>query len=98
MVKVNDALILKLETLARLQLSGDERLRLQGDLEQVLAMIEKLEEVDTEGVLPLLHVVDQKQVLRADEVREQLTEEQALSNAPEKHGPYFSVPKVIDRS
>lgn len=98
MVKVNDALILKLETLARLQLSDDERRRLQGDLEQVLVMVDKLEEVNTEGVLPLLHVVDQKQLLRPDVVREQLTEEEALRNAPEKHGPYFSVPKVIDRS
>jgi len=98
MVKVDDALILKLETLARLELSKEERAGLKNDLESVLAMIEKLEEVDTEGIDPLTHIVSVKHELRSDVVQGQLTEAEALMNAPVKEAPYFKVPKVIDRS
>ncbi len=98
MVKVDEALILKLETLARLQLSDQERQRLRADLEAVLAMVEKLEEVNTGGVAPLLHLSGDHQELREDEVKDQLSEEEALLNAPEKKPPYFRVPKVIERS
>lgn len=98
MIKVDDALILKLETLARLKLSDEERQRLKGDLESVLAMVEKLDEVNTEGVEPLTHIVQQKHALREDVVEGQLTEDDALRNAPVAAPPYYKVPKVIDRS
>ena len=98
MISVDDQLILKLESLARLELSPGERISLRKDLESILEMIEKLEEVDTEGIEPLLHIVEQKQELREDQVEGQLSGEEAIKNAPLKEPPYFKVPKVIDRS
>ena len=98
MIKVDDQLILKLENLARLELSQMERTALKNDLESILEMVQKLEEVNTEGIRPLLHIVDEHQKLRGDEIKGQLTEAQALLNAPVKDSPYFKVPKVIDRS
>jgi aspartyl-tRNA(Asn)/glutamyl-tRNA(Gln) amidotransferase subunit C len=98
MVNVDNALILKLEKLARLQLSETERSNIRRELESVLAMVEKLEEVDTRGVEPLLHIVEREQSLREDVVENQLSGDDALSNAPEKESPFFKVPKVIERS
>ncbi|MCB0666263.1 MAG: Asp-tRNA(Asn)/Glu-tRNA(Gln) amidotransferase subunit GatC [Saprospiraceae bacterium] len=98
MIKVDDALILKLENLARLQLNQSERASLKEDLEAVLQMVEKLGEVDTEGVEPLRHITRAEADLREDTVKGQLTVEQALLNAPVREPPFFKVPKVIDRS
>jgi aspartyl-tRNA(Asn)/glutamyl-tRNA(Gln) amidotransferase subunit C len=98
MVEVTEALILKLETLARLELTESERHEIKQDLEAILEMVEKLEEVETDGIEPLTHLNSGPQVLRSDMVGNQLTEEEALRNAPDKQPPYFRVPKVISRS
>lgn len=98
MVEVNDSLILKLESLARLNLSHEERRTVKKDMVAVLKMIEKLEEVDTADIEPLTHMTEIRLQLRPDKVEHQLTEEEALLNAPDKQPPYFRVPKVISRS
>ena len=94
-MKINEALILKLEKLARLELSAAERQQMQGDLEKILAMCDKLMEVNTEGVEPLIYLGAKAQKARLDKVSNMLSQEEAISNAPEKQGPYFKVPKVI---
>lgn len=96
-IEVNDALILKLEKLARLRLSVEERSTLRGDLKSILKMVEKLDEVNTEGVEPLRHIIETDGELRTDQVGRQLSSDEAVSNAPAKKGPFFKVPKVIDR-
>ncbi len=95
---IDESLILKLERLARLELSMDERKALRDDLVQITGMIEKLDEVDTTGIEPLMHITDVNTILAKDEVKDQLGSEEALSNAPVKQAPYFLVPKVITRS
>lgn len=94
-MKINESLILKLEQLARLQLSDTERSAIQGDLNRILEMVEKLEELDTEGVDPLTYVNEDVNVYREDAVRGQVDREAALKNAPDQDGAYFRVPKVI---
>ncbi len=94
-MKIDKNLILKLEKLSRLELSEKERDKIQGDLNNILKMVEKLEELDTEDVEPLLHIAEGEHVLRADEIKNQLSKEEALSNAPYTDEQYFKVPKVI---
>ena len=94
-MKIDESLILKLEQLARLQLSDTERSAIQGDLNRILEMVEKLEELDTEGVDPLTYVNEDVNVYREDAVRGQIDREAALKNAPDQDGAYFRVPKVI---
>jgi len=94
-MKIDESLILKLEQLARLQLSDTERSAIQGDLNRILEMVEKLEELDTEGVDPLTYVNEDVNVYREDAVRGQVDREAALKNAPDQDGAYFRVPKVI---
>ncbi|MFZ4544141.1 MAG: Asp-tRNA(Asn)/Glu-tRNA(Gln) amidotransferase subunit GatC [Saprospiraceae bacterium] len=94
-MKVNKALILKLEKLSRLELSEDERENIAKDLDNILQMVDKLNELNTDFVEPLVYINEEVNSLRDDEVRNEVNNEQALINAPDSQKPYFSVPKMI---
>ena len=96
-MKIDNDLILKLEHLSKLQLTDTERKKMTGDLNDILKMIEKLEKVDTDGVEPLTHMTDVVNAFRTDEVKNQLSREDALKNAPKTDGKFFQVPKVIKK-
>ena len=81
--------------LARLELLPERLGRLTGQLESILAYVEKLGAVDTAGVEPMAHALPLHNVLRADVVEPSLPLEQVLRNAPDTDGPFFKVPKVI---
>ena len=95
-MKIDKELISKLEHLARLELSDEEAQALMGDLNNILAMVEKLQELDTDNIDPLVYINEEKNQLRADKVGEQLSAKDALKNAPDHDGVFFKVPKVID--
>lgn len=96
-MKVDKRLISHLENLARLQLTPEEQEQLQSDLNRILEMVAKLEELDTEGVAPLVYVNEEVDALRADRVEGQLPRDLALRNAPQQDGKHFLVPKVIKK-
>lgn len=96
-MEVNDALIEKLAHLSRLKFNEAEKEEIKNDLKKMIAFIEKLNELDTTGVEPLLHMTEEVNVLREDEVEVSITREQALQNAPLHDGQYFKVPKVIKK-
>ncbi len=96
-MQIDDQLISRLEKLARLRLSSEEREKLKGDLGSILDMVEKLKELDTEGVEPLEYIFDEENILREDEVKNQLPREKAFENAPKHDEQFFKVPKVIDK-
>lgn len=81
--------------LARLDLTAEETALFQSQLAQVLEHAEKLREVDVEGVEPAAHAVPMFDVLRKDESRPGLTQEEALRNAPRSADGLFLVTKVI---
>ena len=81
--------------LARLQFSDAEKETLSEELSQILQYMEKLNELDTEGVEPLSHPTELVNIMRPDEVQPSLTREEALKNAPSKQDGFFKVPKVI---
>jgi aspartyl-tRNA(Asn)/glutamyl-tRNA(Gln) amidotransferase subunit C len=93
---IDKNLILRLENLARLELNDTERQRLQGSLNDILGMVEQLNALDTEGVEPLIYVNDDTQILREDVAKNEVSQAQALKNAPDQNGTFFKVPKVID--
>jgi aspartyl-tRNA(Asn)/glutamyl-tRNA(Gln) amidotransferase subunit C len=95
-MKIDDALILRLENLARLELSTAERTKMQGSLTNILTMVEQLNSLDTEGVEPLIYINEDVNVWREDVVNHQLDRLDALKNAPDSDGTFFKVPKVID--
>ncbi|MDR9418111.1 Asp-tRNA(Asn)/Glu-tRNA(Gln) amidotransferase subunit GatC [Gracilimonas sp.] len=82
--------------LARLQLTPEEVKSFAGDMNNILSYMDQLNEVDTENVEPLEHVIDLESRLRKDEAKQPLSHEDALKNAPDADSDYFRVPKVIE--
>lgn len=82
--------------LARLQLNDEEVKSFAGDMNKILGYMDQLNEVDTENVEPLEHVIDLESRLRKDEGKKPLSHEDALKNAPDADSDYFRVPKVIE--
>ncbi len=97
-MKIDKALISRLEHLARLELSAEERETIMSDLNEILGMVEKLQELDTDDVDPLIYINEDVNVWREDQVSGQVDREVALSNAPASDGTFFQVPKVIDKN
>ncbi len=87
--------VLHVANLARLSLSPDEIELFTRQLNDILAYVEKLQELDTEGVTPLAHVMPVFNVFREDKVKEGLEREAALDNAPAQEDGAFLVPRVI---
>jgi aspartyl-tRNA(Asn)/glutamyl-tRNA(Gln) amidotransferase subunit C len=94
-MEVNDALVDKLAHLARLKFDTSEKEEIKKDLQKMIAFVEKLNELDTTGVEPLLHMSDEINVLRQDEIKGSISREDALKNAPLHDEQFFKVPKVI---
>lgn len=94
-MEVNDQLVEKLASLARLEFSEAEKEIIKNDLQRMIAFVDKLNEVDTKGVEPLLHMSDNINALRDDVVQGSIPREDALRNAPDSDGTFFKVPKVI---
>jgi len=82
--------------LARLELSELEKEKLTDQLSNILTYVEKLNELDTQGVEPTSHILDINNVMRDDVAVASLTQEQALANAPEKAAGHYKVPKIIE--
>lgn len=96
-MEVNDAMIDKLAHLARLKFNDNEKEEIKSDLQRMIAFVEKLDELDLEGVEPLLHMSDEINVLREDEVKGSISREDALKNAPLHDEQFIKVPKVIKK-
>jgi aspartyl-tRNA(Asn)/glutamyl-tRNA(Gln) amidotransferase subunit C len=96
-MNVNDALIEKLAHLSRLEFNEAEKEEIKSDLEKMIGFIDKLNELDTTGVEPLLHMSDNVNVFRKDEVKGELKREDVFKNAPLHDDQFFKVPKVIKK-
>ena len=82
--------------LARLSLSDDEVSMFTGQMADILAYVEKLNELDTDGIVPTSHAVPMENAFRDDVVRPSIGAEAALANAPDRVADFFRVPKVIE--
>lgn len=96
-MEVNDALIEKLAQLSRLEFAEEEKQEIKSDLEKMIGFIDKLNELDTTGVEPLLHVSDNVNIFRKDEVKGEIGREDVFKNAPLHDNEFFKVPKVIKK-
>lgn len=87
----------KLAHLARLEFSEEEKETMVQDMDKILAFVDKISELDLEGVEPLVYLTEEGNVMRKDEVKTEVTKDEALKNAPDKDTDYFRVPKVLTR-
>jgi aspartyl-tRNA(Asn)/glutamyl-tRNA(Gln) amidotransferase subunit C len=95
-MKITKDEVLYVADLARLDLDEASIEKFAGQIGDVLEYVEKLNEVDTEGLRPTSHAISLTNAFREDEQRQPLDLEQALANAPEKEDGNFVVPKIIE--
>lgn len=97
-MKIDERTVDKLAELSKLEFTdAASKEGIINDLNRMVAFVDKLAEIDTEGVEPLIYMSDETNVLREDEMKHEITQQDALKNAPKRDSDYFKVPKVIDK-
>ena len=96
-MKITDETVEHIANLARLEFEGDEKIRIKEDLENIITFMEKLQEIDTDNVTPLVFMTNEKNRLRDDVAEVTVSHEEALKNAPKKDSDYFRIPKVLKK-
>ena len=86
----------KVALLGRLRLTPEELDKLTGQLGAIVGYIDQLAELNTDDIEPMAHAVELTNIFRADEERPSLARADALANAPQRRGDFYSVPAVLD--
>ena len=94
--KIDADQVRKVAVLSRLELTAEEVEEFTGQLSAILDYVEKMNELNTDGVEPLAHCLPVSNVFREDVVAESLGTDTALANAPQQDGQFFRVPKILD--
>lgn len=94
-MQIDDTIIERMEFLAKLCLSEEERERAGKEIEKILSYVEKLNELDTDGVEPLVHILPEENVFREDIVTNGDGRAAALSGAPLQRDGQYVVPKTV---
>jgi aspartyl-tRNA(Asn)/glutamyl-tRNA(Gln) amidotransferase subunit C len=96
-MEINDTTIDKLANLARLKFEATEKVQIKTDLQNMIGFIEKMNELNTDNVEPLLHMSSNVNTMRPDILQGSISNEEALMNAEDHIAPYFIVPTVIKK-
>lgn len=94
-MKVDHKTVKRLAELSKLSFSEQEENEMVDGLNEMIAFVDKLKELDTQNVEPLVFMNEQTDVLREDVIESPISQAEALKNAPSKDMYYFRVPKVI---
>lgn len=97
-MKIDSSTVEKIAHLSRLELLPAEKEAMINDMNRILSFMDKLNEVDTDNVEPLVYLTQEVNVYRDDELKQETSVEEALSNAPKQDGRYFRVAKVISKA
>jgi len=92
---IDNKLVADLSRLAKLKFDASKAEKMNSDLDKIIGFVDKLSELDTEGVEPLIYLSEEVNVLRVDEIKHEVSQENALKNAPQKDSDYFKVPTVL---
>lgn len=97
-MQINDQLIQNLARLSKLRYETDSEVQqIKSDLEQMLKFVNKIDELETENTEPLIHISEEVNVFRKDEVIQLNNKSEAMLNAPVNDGTFIKVPKVIEK-
>jgi aspartyl-tRNA(Asn)/glutamyl-tRNA(Gln) amidotransferase subunit C len=95
-MKIDRQTLEKIAHLARLEVDEKDAAKMMEDMSAMVTFVEKLNEVNTDGVEPLTTMSTEINALREDEVKNQLSKNEALANAPKKDDDFFLVPGVLE--
>ncbi|MFN5149360.1 MAG: Asp-tRNA(Asn)/Glu-tRNA(Gln) amidotransferase subunit GatC [Flavobacteriia bacterium] len=96
-MKITEEIVDHIAHLARLEFEGDKKEAIRQDLENIISFMDKLSEVDTDGIEPLIFMTEEYNKLREDNAVVSISQDDALKNAPKKDSDYFRIPKVLDK-
>ena len=96
-MKIDKKLISDLAKLAKLDFDDESSLDMQDDLKKIIGFVEKLSEINTDNIEPLVYLSEELNVMRDDMEVQNLTQENALKNAPKKDSDYILVPKILNK-
>ena len=96
-MEITEDIVNHIAHLARLEFEGEKKDAIQKDLEGIIAFMDKLQEVDTENVEPLIFMTKEINNLREDIPLETVSQKEALKNAPKSDSDYFRIPKVLSK-
>lgn len=94
---IDDKTVDRIANLAKLKFEGAAKDQIKGDMNRMLEFVDKLNELDTDGIEPLVYMTEEVNVLRDDVAVQSTTQDQALKNAPKKDSDYFRIPKVLSK-
>ena len=97
MKSVEENTVKEIAHLARLEFENEDLKKMQADMNNMIGFVNKLNELNTDGVEPLIYMNEEENVLRSDEVKTEISQKEALQNAPKKDSDYFKAPKVIEK-
>ncbi|MBP6458502.1 MAG: Asp-tRNA(Asn)/Glu-tRNA(Gln) amidotransferase subunit GatC [Crocinitomicaceae bacterium] len=97
MMQISEEVVDHIAHLARLEFTGDSKKAIQQDMENIVRFMDKLSEVETGDVEPLIFMSDEVNVLRDDVAVVSITQKEALKNAPKHDSDYFRIPKVLSK-
>ena len=96
-MKISEEIVDHIAHLALREFEGDKKQAILNDMENIISFMDKLSEVDTDNVEPLIFMNDEYNKLREDVAQVTVTQDEALKNAPKKDSDYFRIPKVLDK-
>jgi aspartyl-tRNA(Asn)/glutamyl-tRNA(Gln) amidotransferase subunit C len=94
-MKIDNELVDKLAELAKLEFDETAKAETIINLNKMVAMISKIDELDLKGILPLKYMTSEQNVWREDIIHSEITKAEILQNAPVKDSDYIKVPKVL---
>ena len=97
-MKINKEVISKLSGLSKLKFNNEEAELISEDLSKMVNFINQLNELETDGIEPLMHMNEEVNNWREDKLGDVLDQEEALANSPVKDSTYFKLPKVLDKN
>ena len=96
-MEITNKLIQDIAALAKLEFDEKSAEQMKADLVKIIGFFDKLSEIDTDGVDPLIYLSEEVSVLREDEIKAVVSQVEALKNAPEKDSDYFKVPTILKK-
>ena len=96
-IKIDDKLITDLSKLAKLKFDKESTENMKADLDTILGFVDTISKVDTNGIEPLIYMSEEINILRDDEITNEVSQQDALKNASQKDSDYFKVPTVLKK-
>jgi len=96
-INVDDDLIVKLSKLAKLKFDEKSAEKMKAELSKIIEFVNAISKIDTQNIEPLIYMSEETNTLRADKIENEISQKDALKNAPQKDSDYFKLPTILKK-